>query len=488
MEFADLFGEDSDMRNSIITNINGRDITIADAPPDQMALAWLRTQGFISVKEGCGEGDCGACTVALGVPGEEGLAWREVASCLLFLPMLDGRALLTAEGLTTADGTPHPVQKAMADGFGTQCGFCSPGITMSLFAMSRREDRDDEAILDGLAGNLCRCTGYRPILDIARALPEHPAAPAEAALAARLAAATREPLAYTADGRSFFAPTRLDEALAYRAAHPDAWVLAGGTDLGLTITKRHQRAPDILSLTRLPDLTDIVEQPDALVIGAAAPYAVILPAIGDRHPELTRLLRRIGAAQVRNQGSFGGNLGTASPIGDSLPALIALGATIEVASCRGRRSIAAEEFVTGYRTTGLAADELIVAVRLPDLPPGDIFRTYKVAKRKDQDISTVSAAFRLKIADGRVAALSAAFGGVAARPVRAVRLEQALLGKPWTAASLALAQPGLAEDISPQSDLRGSADYRRKIAANLVARLWHETTNPVDFPVSLDLV
>jgi len=488
MEFADLFGEDSDMRNSIITNINGRDIVIADAPPDQMALAWLRAQGFISVKEGCGEGDCGACTVAFGIPGDHGLTWREVASCLLFLPMLDGRALLTAEGLTAADGTPHPVQKAMADGFGTQCGFCSPGITMSLFAMSRREDRDEEAILDGLAGNLCRCTGYRPILDIARALPGQPANPAEAALAARLRAATVEPLAYNADGRSFFAPTRLDDALAYRAAHPDAWVLAGGTDLGLAITKRHQRAPDILSLTRVPDLIGIVEQPGALVIGAAVPYAVILPAIAGRHPELTKLLRRVGAAQVRNQGSFGGNLGTASPIGDSLPALIALGATIEVASRSGRRSIAAEDFVTGYRTTGMAADELIVAVRIPDLPSGDIFRTYKVAKRKDQDISTVSAAFRLTIADGRVAALSAAFGGVAARPVRAARLERALLGKPWTAASLASAQPGLAEDISPQSDLRGSADYRRKIAANLVARLWHETTNTAEFPVSLDLV
>jgi xanthine dehydrogenase small subunit len=488
MEFANLFGEDSGMRNSITTNINGRDIVIDDAPPDQMALAWLRAEGFISVKEGCGEGDCGACTVALGVPKDGGFEWREVASCLLFLPMLDGRALLTAEGLRASDGAPHPVQQAMADNFGTQCGYCSPGITMSLFAMSRRGHDGDAAIFDGLAGNLCRCTGYRPILDIARTLPALPAEPAEASLAARLSADTAEALSYHADGRSFFAPIALADALAYRATHPEAWVLAGGTDLGLTVTKRHQRSPDILSLTRVAELTRIVEEDNALLVGAAVPYAVILPAISRRHPELAKLLRRVGASQVRNQGSFGGNLGTASPIGDSLPALIALGATIEVASSGQRRSVAAEDFVTGYRKTRLSADELIVAVRLPDLPAGEIFRTYKVAKRMDQDISTVSAAFRLTLENGCVATFSAAFGGVADRPLRASRFESALLGKPWTTANLAVAQPALNEDIAPQSDLRGSAEYRRKVAANLVTRLWHETTNSVLYPVSLDLV
>ncbi|MDR3437310.1 xanthine dehydrogenase small subunit [Telmatospirillum sp.] len=474
------------MRNTITTNINGRDVTISDVPPDQMALAWLRAEGFISVKEGCGEGDCGACTVALGVPTADGLDWRAVASCLLFLPMLDGRAVLTAEGLKGPNGNPHPVQQAMADGFGTQCGFCSPGFTMSLFALAHHDRLDDQAIYDSLAGNLCRCTGYRPIIEVARALPNLAADPGEAAVAERLRAAAGAALFYCADGLSFFAPTDLREALAYRSAHPDAWILAGGTDLGLAVTKRHQRPEVMLSLARVPELTRITDNHGSLTIGAAVPYAEILSVISTRHPELAKLLRRVGATQVRNQGTFGGNLGNASPIGDSLPALIALGATIDIAAPDGLRTVAAQDFVTGYRKTQLAADELIAAVHLPDLPPGELFRAYKVAKRVDQDISTVSASFRLRLENGKVAAIAAAFGGVAARPVRAHRLEAALQGLPWTAASLAGAQAALAEDIAPQDDLRGTAGYRRKVATNLVTRLWHETTNPTEFPVSLD--
>jgi xanthine dehydrogenase small subunit len=508
MEFADRLGEDKDMRTTIITNVNGRDISIADAPPEQMALAWLRSQGFISVKEGCGEGDCGACTIALGRPTEQGLEWQAVASCLLFLPMLDGCAVLTAEGLTAeglsagglsaggltsaGPGCDHPVQKAMAEGYGTQCGFCSPGITMSLFALARQsqeeDDWSDETVFDALAGNLCRCTGYRPIVEIARGLPHLGPAGNEILLARKLSDATGEPLVYQATGRTFFAPTNLGDALAFRAEHPDAWVLAGGTDLGLFVTKRGQRPKDVLSLGRVAELAAVSQEKGCLRIGATVPYTKILAAVRNRHPELAKLIRRIGATQVRNQATFGGNLGTASPIGDSMPALIALDAQIEVASSTARRVMAAETFVTGYRATQLAADELITAVRIPDLPPRMIFRAYKIAKRKDQDISTLSAAFRLDLKDGRVASLRAAFGGAAAKPVRATHLEEALVGSPWTTASLLAAQSALAEDIAPQDDLRGSADYRRKLAANLVTRLWHETAEPADTPISLELL
>ncbi|PKU24490.1 xanthine dehydrogenase small subunit [Telmatospirillum siberiense] len=474
------------MRNIIITNINGRDVRIADAPPDQMALSWLRAEGFISVKEGCGEGDCGACTVVLGVPRKGGFEWREVASCLLFLPMLDGRALLTVEGLKGKDGAPHPVQRAMSEGFGTQCGFCSPGITMSLYAMGRRGATDEDGIFDGLAGNLCRCTGYRPILDIAHGLPALDAESWEADLAARLDAATALPLSYSAGGRSYYAPTSLNDAVVYRAAHPQAWLVAGGTDLGLAITKRHQHPETVLSLARVNELTTITEEDGGVTIGAAVPYAKILCALRRRHPEFARLLRRIGASQVRNQGTFGGNLGTASPIGDSLPGLIALDASLLIASSRGQRRIAAEDLVTGYRTTQLAPDEVLVSVHIPDLADGQVFRAYKVAKRRDQDISTVSAAYSLRIEDGRISAMRAAYGGVADRPLRARHLENALLAQPWTTATLALAQKDLARDIAPRDDFRGSADYRRKVAANLIARLWHETTEPTEIPVSLD--
>jgi xanthine dehydrogenase small subunit len=488
MEIAAFLGKDRGMRNTIFTNVNGRDVTIADAPPHGMALAWLRAAGWLSVKEGCGEGDCGACTVALGTPRDGTLQWREVASCLLFLPMLDGCALLTVEGLKGPGGGAHPVQTAMADGFGTQCGFCSPGITMALFAMAHRPARDDDAILDGLAGNLCRCTGYRPIIEIARALPAASPDAADAALAAQLQAKTALPLQYRADGIDFFAPACLADALAFRAAHPTAWLLAGGTDLGLTVTKRHERPDAVLSLARLPELTAIALRPDGVTIGAAVPYSDVLRVLAERHPHFAALVRRIGATQIRHQGTLGGNLGTASPIGDTIPALIALGAAIEVAGSAGRRVIAAEHFVTGYRATALADDELIVAIDLPDLGAGDVFRAYKIAKRIDQDISTVSAAFRLSLRNGRVAALRAAFGGVAATPVRAKGVEAALAGQPWSAESIAAARRAVADDIAPQSDLRGSAAYRRRLAANLIERLWRETTAPAGVPMTLEEV
>jgi xanthine dehydrogenase small subunit len=480
-------GEDIDMRNTITTHINGTDVTIADAPADQMALPWLRANGFLSVKEGCGEGDCGACTIALGIPGADGLSWRAVTSCLLFLPMLDGRAVLTVEGLKGTQGGPHPVQAAMAEGHGTQCGFCSPGIAMSLFALSRQTGRTDTAVHDALAGNLCRCTGYRPIVEAGRGLPVLTGDESEAEVARRLAGLAASPLFYCADGVSFFAPTDLREALNYRAAHPDAWLLAGGTDLGLRVTKRHQRPEAILSLSRIPELTRIVRQPDGgLIIGAAAAYTDILAAIADSHPDLARFLARVGATQIRNQGTFGGNLGTASPIGDSLPALIALGATVDIAAADGIRSMPAETFVTGYRRTQLSRDELVAAIHLPAVPADALFRGYKIAKRVDQDIATVSAAFTLSLDDGRVSRLTAAFGGVAATPVRARRLEEALVGHPWTPDALDAARTALMDDIAPMDDFRGSAHYRRTVAGNLLTRLWHETNGTPH--ATLDLV
>ncbi|MTJ81415.1 MAG: 2Fe-2S iron-sulfur cluster binding domain-containing protein [Telmatospirillum sp.] len=476
------------MRNTITTHINGRDITLSDVPPDRMALDWMRAEGLTSVKEGCGEGDCGACTIALGIPAGDHLEWRAVASCLLFLPMLDGRAVLSAEGLASPAGTPHPVQQAMAERSGTQCGFCSPGITMSLFALSRRTERDEESVLDALAGNLCRCTGYRPILEAAGTLPLSVPTESETALAGRLAGLSATPLFYSYGGRSYYAPTDLAEALAYRAAHPEAWVIAGGTDMGLAITKRDQHPDSVLSLARVGELTRLTRHAGGLTIGAAVPYTDILAAVRDRNPALARLLRRVGATQIRNQGTFGGNLGTASPIGDSLPALIALGATIDLVAPDGVRSVAAETFVTGYRQTRLAPDELVGAVHLPDPPPGARFYAYKIAKRQDQDISTLSASFLISVENGMVTGFTAAFGGAADRPIRARSLEKALMGRPWTLDSIREAGAALADDISPRSDVRGSARYRTELASGLLARLWHETRTAGGIPATLDMV
>ncbi len=460
------------MRDTLRFALNGRPLAVTDVPPHHTLLQWLRAQGLTATKEGCAEGDCGACTVLLGTPRDGRLDWRAVNACLVLLPQVDGRAVVTAEGLAAADGTPHPAQTALADAHATQCGYCSPGFAMALAALAQRPERDDTAILDAIAGNLCRCTGYRPIVEAARSLPqvEVAAAAQDASLAARLTADSADPLAYRAGQGRFLAPHTLDEALALRAEHPDAWVWAGGTDQGLRITKRLEVPGDILFLGRVAELRRLERQADAVVLGAGLTYAEALPAVAEVAPAFADLIRRIGAAQVRNMGTLGGNLGTASPIGDTLPPLLALGAEIELTSRRGRRSVAAEDFVTGYRATVLAADELITAVRIPRPAAGTRLACYKIAKRVDQDISTLSAAFAVRVEHGRVAAARLAYGGVAARPLRARGAEDALTGAPWGPEAIATARRALADDISPQSDFRGSADYRRRVAANLLDR------------------
>lgn len=466
------------MRDAIRFALNGRMVAVDDAPPHRTLLQWLRAEGLSATKEGCAEGDCGACTVLLGAPRGAGFDWRAVNACLLLLPQVDGRAVMTAEGLAGADGSPHPVQAALVEAHATQCGYCSPGFAMALAALARRAERDEPAILDAIAGNLCRCTGYRPIVEAARHLPVVAAdTEAEAALATRLADAAAEPLDYApAGGGRFLAPRALTDALRLRAQHPGAWVWAGGTDLGLRVTKSLEVPGTVLSLAQVAELRGVRETEEAVEIAAATPYADALAALAGLAPALGALVRRIGAAQVRNVGTLAGNIATASPIGDTIPPLIALGAVIHLESQRGRRTVAAEDFVTGYRQTVLAADELITAIRIPRPAPGTAVAAYKVAKRLDQDISTISAAFAIRLEDGRVTAARLAYGGVAARPVRAATAESAVLGQPWTAATIAAAKAAVADDISPLSDFRGSAAYRRLVAANLLDRFHLETT------------
>lgn len=468
------------MRSAITFLLNGALVSVDDARPDTMALPWLRAHGLVSVKEGCNEGDCGACTVALGEPGPDGFAWRAVNSCILFLGQIDGQAVLTVEGLKGLDGSYHPAQSVLAEGFGTQCGYCSPGFVMSLFVLSRRPERDDETILDAIAGNLCRCTGYRPIVEAARGLPHLSPPEDETAQAARLLDATAAPLDYRGGGGRLFAPHALADALAFRAGHPDARVLAGGTDLGLQVTKKGERLNRLLSLARVAELHRLEEGAGRIRIGAAASYGRVLPVLAARHPGIVPLLRRIGATQVRAMGSVGGNLGTASPIGDTMPALIALGAEVEVAGPGGRRRVAVEDFVTGYRTTELRADELITAVEIPDLEPGTRFAAYKIAKRVDQDISTVLAAFALRLdRSGRVAMFRAGYGGMGPRPIRARAAEEAVIGREWNEAVVAAAREALDAETSPMSDFRGSREYRALVAGNLLTRFLYETSREV---------
>lgn len=435
--------------------LNGH-LVETDAPPSMTVLDWLREERHLTgTKEGCAEGDCGACTVVLGHPVDDAMALRPVNACIALMGQVDGMALTTVEGLAAGDDL-HPVQQALIDTDGTQCGFCTPGIAMSMYALHHGGETPDEAeIHDLLAGNLCRCTGYRPIIESCRSIVGGAPLPAVRPPAARDTLRTA--------GRTFFAPTSLADLVALRRDHPDAVLLAGGTDLGLRASKGREALPVLISTARVAELRRIEETGDAITIGAAATYAAVLPVAERLLPALAAVLRRLGSRQIRSQGTFGGNLGTASPIGDTLPFLLALDAEIVLAGPAGERTVAAADYFTGYRQTVLRADEVIVAIRLP-LPAGDQrLHAYKLSKRFDQDISTLIAVFRTG-AEPR-----AAFGGMAAVPKRARALEQAMAGGRWQEAEAALAA-----DVAPMTDQRGTADYRLRAAVNLVRRLRHE--------------
>jgi xanthine dehydrogenase small subunit len=452
--------------------LNGLPVEESEAPATMTVLDYLRTtRRLTGTKEGCAEGDCGACTIAVAGPGTEP-AYRAVNSCLMLVPQLDGAAVVTVDGLA-ADGSLHPVQQAMLETDATQCGFCTPGFVMSMFAMHHDgTPAEDGAIHEALAGNLCRCTGYRPIVDACR----HIAGPA-AALPGRLAGRPASDMADTyGTATRFLAPDSLAALVEARAAHPDAWLLAGGTDLGLLVGKERQRPAVLISTARVPELRRIADSAEALELGAAVTYTDALPHLDAAFPAFAAIVRRIGSRQIRNLGTIAGNLANASPIGDTLPCLMALDAEVRLRGPGGARTLKVADFITGYRKTALAADEVIEAVRIPRLGPGQLFAAYKLSKRFDQDISTVVAAFRVDLADGRVASIRVAYGGMAAQVKRAAAVETALAGRVWTAAALDGIEAALARDYAPMGDQRAGAAYRRAAAANLLRRLVAETT------------
>jgi xanthine dehydrogenase small subunit len=453
------------MVSTIAFTLNGKPVSLPPGTsPTTSLLDWLRGSGRTGTKEGCAEGDCGACTVVL----EEGARRIPVNACLTMIGQVHGRAVRTVEGLRAPDGSPHPIQVAMAESDGTQCGFCTPGIVMSAWAHAREGGEVHEA----LAGNLCRCTGYRPIVEVFESLSDDGAAAADATPPA----AAR----FEAPGQVFHLPATLAELLSLRAADPGAWLLAGGTDLGLRVSDHREVPHAVICLLNVPDLHAVESRADALTIGAAVSYGRLLDLCRGEagFAPLASLLARLGSRQIRGLGTLGGNLGTASPIGDSLPPLVALGAVVRVASARGMRDLPAGEFLTGYRTNALAADEVIVSVTLPRPPPGAHFACEKISKRHDQDIATVGAALLVWEEAGVVADARLAFGGVGATVIRAARAEAALTGGPFDAASVALAAVALAQDIAPLSDWRGSAAYRLAVAQGLLHRLHLRATRP----------
>jgi len=456
---------------------------VRDAAPTQTVLQHLREDLHCTgTKEGCAEGDCGACTVVLGGLDANGrLELKAVNSCIQLTPTLDGKALFTVEDLQQPDGALHPVQRALVECHGSQCGFCTPGFAMSLWGMylkqeGRRPERKE--IDDCLSGNLCRCTGYRPIIDAAQRMLELPKVEFDhAQLATQLAALKRGQLAvYSAHGQTFHAPRTLDELIGLRAAHPGAVLLAGSTDVGLWITKQMRELNDIIYLGHVDALKTLREAGGMLEIGAGVSLEDAYNALCVHYPsELGEMRQRFASLPIRNAGTLGGNVANGSPIGDSMPWMIALGAEVVLRGAAGERVLPLEAFYLDYMKKDLQADEFVQAVRVP-LPRADVqFRTYKLAKRFDQDISAVCAAFAFRLQDGVIAEPRIAFGGMAATPKRAARTEALLRGRAWNEAAMREAMAMLAEDYAPLTDMRASSEYRMKGAQNLLRRFWLET-------------
>jgi len=449
--------------------------------PTRSVLQYLREDlRAAGTKEGCGEGDCGACTIVLGDQVEGRLQLRAVNACLQFLPMLDGKALFTVEDLAgLAGGQLHPVQQALVDGHGSQCGFCTPGFVMSLFALY--ENHPDcpppAAVAEAISGNLCRCTGYRPIVD---ALPAAYALPRvaldqPAILAALDRMAALPALDYCGGGRRFTAPRSLAELAALRLASPDARLLAGATDVALWVGKQLRDPGELIWLGAVAGLKTIVRDAGGLSIGAGASLTDAFAALADFEPGWAELARRFAAPPVKNAGTLGGNVANGSPIGDSMPGLIALGARVVLRRGEGLRRLPLEDFYLAWQRTALAPGEFVQALEIPPAPAGRLFRSWKISRRHDQDIAALCGAFALTLADGLVADARIAFGGMAATPRRALATEAALRGRPWDAASVEAAATVLAGEFTPLDDLRGSAAYRRLSAANLLRRLWRES-------------
>jgi xanthine dehydrogenase small subunit len=460
--------------------------------PNLTVLNYLREiERLRGTKEGCAEGDCGACTVVLGELDGERIRYRAVNACILFAPQLDGKQLITVEHLSP-DGSLHPVQQAMVECHGSQCGFCTPGFVMSLFALYHEERAPArQRILDALAGNLCRCTGYRPIVDAGRRMHElgqdDQFSAREAETVARLKALGGERLAFAYGGKRYFAPTRIDDLAALCEQFPSACLLAGGTDVGLWVTKQHRDLDTLIHVGAVEELQRLEVTARHLEIGAAVTYSDAMDAIGARWPDFGGLIRRLGSVQIRNSGTIGGNVANGSPIGDSMPPLIALGAELVLRKGGARRTMPLEDFYLDYRRTALEPGEFVELIRVPLPQAEQQFRCYKISKRFDQDISAVLGAFRVRLEAGKVADVRIAYGGTAAIPKRAIGCEQALLGRRWTEATIARGRAALARELAPISDMRASAAYRLLVAQNLLTKFHVETSAPAALTRVLEL-
>ncbi|TDF77423.1 xanthine dehydrogenase small subunit [Pseudomonas sp. H9] len=457
--------------------------------PNLTVLQYLREHlGKSGTKEGCASGDCGACTVVVGElaeddNGREHIRYRSLNSCLTFVSSLHGKQLISVEGLKH-QGQLHSVQQAMADCHGSQCGFCTPGFVMSLFALQKNSDAPDlHKAQEALAGNLCRCTGYRPILAAAEqsccnAQPDQFDNSQEQTITRLKAIAPSETGELNSGDKRCLVPLTVADLADLYGSHPEARLLAGGTDLALEVTQFHKTLPVMIYVGNVAELKRIDSFDEHLEIGAATPLTDCYDALSREYPDFGELLHRFASLQIRNQGTLGGNIGNASPIGDSPPLLIALDAQIVLRKGESSRTLALEDYFIDYRITARQESEFIEKIIVPRARNAWTFRAYKVSKRLDDDISAVCAAFNLQIENGVVQAARIAFGGMAAIPKRARACETALVGKAWNQASIERACQALAEDFTPLSDFRASKEYRLLSAQNLLRKYFIELQTP----------
>jgi xanthine dehydrogenase small subunit len=464
---------------------SGQVVTVHDVAPTRTLLEVLREDLHCTgTKEGCGEGDCGACTVVVGENVDGKLQTRAINSCIRMAHSVDGMALWTVEDLSSPDGALHPVQQAMVQCHASQCGFCTPGFVMSLFALYQTHQGrvlTREQAQGALSGNLCRCTGYRPILDAAIAMQKLPSKHVdEAQVLAQLhklqktAATLADP-----DDPAYLAPTTLQQLLHDKAKHPQAQLVAGCTDVGLWVTKMHMQFERVIDTTHVAELRRVEDYPHHIAIGAAVPLTDAFAALVANRPQLGSFAHRFAGLPVRNSGTLGGNVANGSPIGDSMPLLIALGANVVLMrSHKGRvqhREMPLEALYTGYRKNVMGADEVLAWIKVPKAVPQEVMRVYKISKRHEDDISAVCLAVNLWIKDGKVTKASIGVGGVAATPVRAVRTQNALYGKQWNPATVQATATVLRGEFSPISDMRATAAYRSTVLGNLLQRFWLES-------------
>ena len=437
----------------ITFRLNGERVKSTQNPTDTL-LDYLREKrGLTGTKEGCNEGDCGACTVIV----EDETGPVPLNACILLMPQLHGKSITTVEGLASKDKL-HPVQDAMIDEHGSQCGFCTPGIVMSLAAAHASGDTDIE---DALAGNLCRCTGYAPILRAAQ----------KAALTAPDTKTPFEPL----DAPALLErPESIDELAGIYALRPNATLIAGATDVGLWVTKQLRNLDDVIFLNGVTDLKGITETPDAFVIGAMTPISDLAPLFATSCPSLSEMFRRFSSKQVRSAATLGGNIANGSPIGDSPPPLIALNASVTLRRGEDSRTIALEDFFVEYGKQDRAPSEFVTHITIPKAGLADL-KVYKLSKRFDQDISAVCGAFNITVENGTVTAARIAFGGMAGTPKRGSAVEAALIGQPWTEATIEAALPAFDQDYQPMTDMRASAEYRQTAAQNMLKRVFAES-------------